>query len=45
MCKNPVRMPRDVFSRPDILRKSWNHITLARIFNLKNRGPSATANP
>ena len=49
MCKNPVRMPRHVFSRPDILRKSWNHIlesyNLGQNVNLKNRGPSATANP
>ena len=31
LCKEPVRMPRDLFSRSGTLRKSWNHRTLARM--------------
>ena len=31
LCKEPVRMPRDLFFRSGTLRKSWNHRTLARM--------------
>ena len=32
MCKNPVRMPRYLFPRPDILAYFWNHRTLVWMF-------------
>ena len=31
LCKNPVRMPRYLFPRPDILAYFWNHRTLVRM--------------